>query len=111
MSTGIVRWQGPCPAVAARRSSCQLQWCRAAGRCGSRRPHPATSRHAAVKAALRPTTWVHYGDYINAYVVPHIGATPLQELTPLRLNLLYTHLLEHSRVKRQGGLSPKTVQN
>lgn len=67
--------------------------------------------HAAVQASLRPTTWVHYRDYMNAYVIPVIGDTRLQDLTPVRLNLLYGHLLTKGRVRKPGGLAPKTVQN
>ena len=67
--------------------------------------------HAAVRPSLRPTTWVNYRDYLNAYVIPVIGDTRLQDLTPVRLNLLYGHLLAAGRVRRPGGLAPKTVQN
>ncbi|GAB3785172.1 site-specific integrase [Nocardioides ungokensis] len=67
--------------------------------------------HAAVKSALRPSTWVNYRNYLDAYVIPVIGQTALQDLTALRLNLLYAHLLEKGRVKTGGGLAPKTVQN
>jgi integrase len=67
--------------------------------------------HLSVRSTLRPTTWVHYRDYMNAYVIPVIGSTRLQDLTPIRLNLLYSHLLDRGRVKRPGGLAPKTVQN
>lgn len=70
-----------------------------------------TEWHAAVRASLRPTTWVNYRDYMNAYVIPVIGETRLQELTPVRLNLLYGHLLTKGRVRGPGGLAPKTVQN
>ena len=48
---------------------------------------------------------------LEAYVVPHIGDTALQDLTPIRLNLLYAHLLKDGRVRGPGGLSAKTVQN
>ena len=47
----------------------------------------------------------------DAYVIPLIGDTRLQDLTPVRLNLLYGHLLTSGRVKGPGGLAPKTVQN
>lgn len=67
--------------------------------------------HRAVKGALRPSTWVNYRNYLDAYVIPVIGQTALQDLSAVRLNLLYTHLLERGRVKTLGGLSPKTVQN
>lgn len=62
--------------------------------------------HAAIRSSLRPTTWVNYRDYIDAYVIPVIGDTRLQDLTPVRLNLLYSHLLDKGRVKRTGG-SPR----
>ena len=48
---------------------------------------------------------------LEAYVVPHIGDTALQDLTPIRLNLLYAHLLKDGRVRGPGGLSAKTIQN
>lgn len=67
--------------------------------------------HVAVKGSLRPSTWVNYRNYLDAYVIPVIGESALQELKAVRLNLLYTHLLENGRVKGPGGLSPKTVQN
>jgi integrase len=67
--------------------------------------------HAAVRPSLRPTTWVNYRDYLHAYVIPVIGDSRLQDLTPVRLNLLYGHLLTKGRVRGPGGLAPKTVQN
>jgi integrase len=67
--------------------------------------------HAAVRPSVRPTTWVNYRAYLDAYVLPVIGATSLQELTPVRLNLLYAHLLDQGRVRAAGGLAAKTVQN
>lgn len=47
---------------------------------------------------------------LEAYVVPHIGDTALQDLTPIRLNLLYAHSLKDGRVRGPGGLSAKTVR-
>lgn len=67
--------------------------------------------HAAVQPALRATTWANYRTYLNAYVLPAIGDSRLQELTPVRLNLLYAHLLKDGRTHGPGGLAPKTVQN
>ncbi|THJ75696.1 site-specific integrase [Candidatus Frankia alpina] len=69
--------------------------------------------HAARKASVRPTTWAKYGHLIRTSVNPIIGDTPLQELTPVRLNLLYAHLLDKGRVRPRGnqtaGLAPSTV--
>lgn len=67
--------------------------------------------HQAIKPSLRRTTWVNYRNYLDAYVIPIIGGTAIQDLTPVRLNLLYAHLLEKGRIKTPGGLAPKTVQN
>lgn len=67
--------------------------------------------HPAIQASVRPTTWANYNNYLSAYVLPHIGDTRLQDLTALRLNLLYGHLLNHGRVRGGGGLAPKTVLN
>ena len=67
--------------------------------------------HAAIKPSVRPTTWANYRNYLRFYVVPHIGDTRLQDLTPVRLNLLYGHLMDHGRIRGEGGLAPKTIVN
>jgi hypothetical protein len=67
--------------------------------------------HAAVEHTLRATTWATYRNYLKGYVYPIIGDTPLQDLSSMRLNLLYAHLLATGRIKRPGGLAPKTVRN
>ena len=48
----------------------------------------------AVQPNLRPSTWANYRTNTNAHVVPVLGEVPLQELTPVQLNLFYAHLLE-----------------
>ncbi len=67
----------------------------------------------AVAASVRPKTLAKYRLCKDAYVVPVIGTTLLQDLTPVRLNLLYGHLLKQGRVHRRGtqtaGLSRATV--
>src|SRR5215217_972175 len=69
----------------------------------------------AVKPRLRPSTWANYRTYTTAYVVPILGQVKLQALTPVQLNHLYAHLLEHGRRKTisggRAGLAPKTVRN
>jgi integrase len=69
----------------------------------------------AVEGRMRPSTWSSYRDYRDAYVNPVIGHTALQDLTPVRLNLLYSHLLTEGRVRKAKGipqgLAPKTVRN
>jgi predicted transcriptional regulator len=69
----------------------------------------------AIQGRIRPTTWTNYRDYRDAYVNPVIGGTTLQDLTPVRINLLYSHLLTQGRVRKatgtSPGLAPKTVRN
>ncbi|HET6562277.1 MAG TPA: site-specific integrase [Marmoricola sp.] len=67
--------------------------------------------HAAIKPSVRASTWATYRNYLRFYVVPHIGETRLQDLTPVRLNLLYGHLMDRGRVRGEGGLAPKTIVN
>ncbi|MBI1759338.1 MAG: site-specific integrase [Actinobacteria bacterium] len=69
----------------------------------------------ALNGRVRPTTWTSYRDYRDAYVNPAIGHTALQDLSPVRINLLYTRLLANGRVRKAAGipagLAPKTVRN
>jgi integrase len=46
---------------------------------------------------LEESTWHSYHRYIILHVIPHIGAVPLQKLTPVDLNGLYRRLLEQGR--------------
>ncbi|SBW21114.1 integrase family protein [Candidatus Protofrankia californiensis] len=62
--------------------------------------------HTAVRPTLARTTWTKYRNYKDAYVIPVIGQTALQELTPVRLNLLYVHLLDEGRVHRRKDQPP-----
>jgi integrase len=47
---------------------------------------------------------------VDTYVVPRLGAVPIQKLRPLQLTVLYTELLENGRAQREGGLSASTVR-
>ncbi len=68
-----------------------------------------------IDGRVRPTTLASYRDYRDAYVTPIVGKTALQDLTAVRLNLLYNHLLKQGRVRKAAalpdGLAPKTVRN
>lgn len=55
---------------------------------------------ASRKLDLKPSAWQGYRDYVNAYVLPVIGSTQLQDLDTVRLNLFYVHLIEQGRRKR-----------
>jgi integrase len=51
------------------------------------------------KLDMKASAWRGYRDYLDAYVLPIIGATPLLDLDAVRLNLFYVHLLEQGRRK------------
>ncbi len=55
-------------------------------------------------------TWASYRSDLTAHVIPRIGTTPLQELTPATLNRLYDELEEAGGRDRRG-LAAKTVVN
>ena len=57
---------------------------------------------------LEESTWHSYDRYIRLHVIPHIGAIPLQKLTPVDLNQLYRQLLESGRApaRARRGRSP-----
>ncbi len=46
---------------------------------------------------------------IRLHVLPHLGEIPLRKLQTERLESLYVDLLDHGRVRGEGGLAPKTV--
>ncbi len=62
------------------------------------------------KLSIGPTTWQGYNNYVHAYILLRIGEVPLRELRAPALNALYADLRDKGRVKRQGGLSLKTVR-
>ena len=49
---------------------------------------------------LEESTWHSYDRYLHLHVIPHIGAVPLQKLTPVDLNQLYRRLLDTGRHRR-----------
>jgi hypothetical protein len=53
----------------------------------------------AIQEAVKPTTFANYRDYINAYVLPHIGKRRLQDLDVPTINALYRRLREQGRIK------------
>ena len=59
---------------------------------------------------LRPTTRLGYGIVVDRYIVPDIGAVPLQRLTTAELDALYARLLSSGRLQREGGLSARSVR-
>jgi integrase len=65
----------------------------------------------AIKAGLRESTFQGYRSAIRNYVLPRLGETRLQALTPDQLNAFYGELLGKGRRDGKAGLSPKTVHN
>jgi integrase len=65
----------------------------------------------SARATLKPSTAKLYETLIDAYVIPRLGATRLQALTPARLNAFYAELLTTGRAHGKGGLSPTSVRN
>ena len=62
----------------------------------------------AIKLEIAETAWVNYRTVVRAYVVPRLGHVRLADLTPPRLQSLYTELLASGR--RDGtALSARTV--
>lgn len=53
----------------------------------------------SVKDSIKPSTYANYVDYIDAYVLPHIGKRRLQDVDVPVLNALYRHLLKAGRCK------------
>ncbi|MEP7081896.1 MAG: tyrosine-type recombinase/integrase [Chloroflexota bacterium] len=64
----------------------------------------------AIRREVRGGTWTSYELHVRAYIVPHIGRLPLQQLTRAAVKSLYATLADSGRV-RGGGLSPKAVHN
>ncbi|MDT5079777.1 MAG: hypothetical protein QOJ80_4414 [Mycobacterium sp.] len=57
---------------------------------------------AAIEPTIDATTWRNWRDYAHAYVLPRIGAVPLQRLNEPQLLKLYGTLLAEGRIKRDG---------
>ncbi|HUW79248.1 MAG TPA: site-specific integrase [Candidatus Nanopelagicaceae bacterium] len=63
------------------------------------------------KPALKPSTFFSYEKNIRVRIKPALGALPLQKVTAVHLDRLYSELLVSGRVdkKKGAGLSPRTV--
>jgi integrase len=60
---------------------------------------------------VRPSTWLSYQRSLERHVIPALGETKLQRLTPAVLTALYRSLLTTGRLNGHGGLSAKSVKN
>ena len=74
----------------------------------SRKPQDGAAPGHRGQLAL--STWSQYRTYVSAYIVPHIGHLPLQQLSATDLDRLYD-LLERSGGRSGAGLAAKTLAN
>jgi integrase len=66
----------------------------------------------AIRATLRPSTFDSYKRIVDTRLVPKLGSTRLQRLSPPEVNRLYNDLLEGGRLNTADKrLSPKSVRN
>jgi len=54
----------------------------------------------AILPTIRPTTYLSYEGHINGHISPHLGRTPLQQLSPADINAFYAKLLTEPRPSR-----------
>ena len=60
---------------------------------------------------VRPSTFESYQKLVRSYILPTLGAVPLQRLTPSQVQAFYATQLAEARKGRTGsGLSPRTVR-
>lgn len=64
----------------------------------------------SMRGRLKPSTWDSYRRNMQLHVLPALGSTPIDEITPRDLNRLYGTLLESGRRNGSGGLSATTVR-
>ena len=64
----------------------------------------------AARGTVKPSTAELYGTIIDTYIVPHLGATKLQQVKGSHLNALYA-TLETSGRKNGTPLGAKTIRN
>ena len=65
-----------------------------------------------MRTQVKKSTWDSYRRNLENHVLPVLGGTPLQQLSPGHLNSLYRSLLGQGRRNGSGGgLSAKTVRN
>jgi integrase len=65
---------------------------------------------SAIRATIRPTTFLSYQGHVQCHVIPSLGTLPLQQLSASHLNAFYSLLLTEGRGKGKGGISAATVR-
>lgn len=56
------------------------------------------------------STLESYEQKVRLYVMPTLGAVPLQKLTPTQLQALYSNLLKGDKARKRAAVSPRTVR-
>jgi integrase len=64
-----------------------------------------------IETQVKPSTAHSYQMYCTAYILPSLGSTRLQDLSPEAIEAFYHDLLENGRIKGEGGLNPRSVRN
>jgi len=65
---------------------------------------------ATIQHSIKPSTYVNYGDYQGAYVLPLIGQKKLQDVDVPTLNGLYRHLLRLRAMVRASSGPPRPAR-
>jgi integrase len=64
----------------------------------------------AIRATIRPTTFLSYQGHVEHHLIPEFGRIPLQQLTPAHINVFYQKLLTEKRRRGNRELAPGTVR-
>jgi integrase len=64
----------------------------------------------AIRATIRPTTYLSYQGHVECHIIPALGTLPLQHLGASHINAFYFRLLTEGRGEGKGGISPATVR-
>lgn len=62
-----------------------------------------------VQPTSKQRTYTRYSEIVNQHIIPKLGDTEMQELTPFMLQCFVTELLNSGNLKNNKGLSPNSV--
>jgi integrase len=64
----------------------------------------------AIRATIRPTTFLSYSGHVEHHLIPALGRIPLQQLSAGHINAFYAQLLSEDRPGKGCKLAPATVR-
>ena len=64
----------------------------------------------AIRATIRPTTFLSYKGHVERHLVPALGRIPLQQLSGAHINAFYAKLLGENGNGQKRQISPSTVR-